>query len=65
MVITEWDQIMQADWPSLVQSMTEPRLVFDGRNCLDPEVIRVAGGAYVGVGRSSQSSQRYSVTPQG
>ena len=64
-VITEWDQITQADWPALVQSMSEPRLVFDGRNCIDPEVIRDAGGAYVGVGRSRQGSRRYSVTPQG
>lgn len=50
-VATEWKQICGADWKSLVQSMSAPRLVFDGRNCLDRAAVRGGGGDYVGVGR--------------
>jgi hypothetical protein len=31
--------------------MASPRLVFDGRNCLDRAAVRDGGGDYVGVGR--------------
>lgn len=48
---TEWNQIVSADWPALVGSMTGEKIVFDGRNALDPKVIRAAGGSYIGVGR--------------
>jgi UDPglucose 6-dehydrogenase len=50
-VATEWDEICAADWSALVNSMVAPRLVFDGRNCVDPVPVRAAGGTYVGVGR--------------
>jgi len=50
-VATEWSEISGADWGALVGSMVAPRLVFDGRNCVDPATVRDAGGAYVGVGR--------------
>jgi UDPglucose 6-dehydrogenase len=50
-VATEWRDIVEADWGELVASMAEPRIVFDGRNCLDPAVVRAAGAAYLGVGR--------------
>ncbi len=51
LVTTEWAAIVTADWGSLTRSMVPPRLVFDGRNCLDPAVIGDAGGEYLGVGR--------------
>lgn len=50
-VATEWDAITSADWRVLTESMTGPRLVFDGRNCLDPATVRAGGGDYVGIGR--------------
>jgi UDPglucose 6-dehydrogenase len=50
-VATEWDEIASADWRGLVATMVEPRLVFDGRNCVDGASVRAAGGTYVGVGR--------------
>jgi UDPglucose 6-dehydrogenase len=50
-VATEWPEIVGADWPILIASMQEPRLVFDGRNCVDGDSVRDAGGVYVGVGR--------------
>lgn len=50
-VATEWQQIVCADWSALVESMADPKIVFDGRNCLDPSTIRTGGGDYIGVGR--------------
>jgi UDPglucose 6-dehydrogenase len=49
---TEWAQIVGADWPALVATMTAERIVFDGRNALDEAVIRRSGARYIGVGRS-------------
>ena len=34
-----------------VRRWSGPKLVFDGRNCLDPAAVRAGGGDYVGVGR--------------
>jgi len=50
-VATEWEEIVRADWQALVASMSSDRVVFDGRNALDPAVIEEAGGEYIGVGR--------------
>jgi UDPglucose 6-dehydrogenase len=50
-IATEWPEIAGADWSALTALMVEPRLVFDGRNCVDGEFVRAAGGRYVGVGR--------------
>jgi UDPglucose 6-dehydrogenase len=50
-IATEWPEIAGADWSALVGLMQEPRLVFDGRNCVAGCVVRDAGGVYVGVGR--------------
>jgi UDPglucose 6-dehydrogenase len=50
-VATEWAEIAGADWRELTGLMCEPRLVFDGRNCVDGEAVRAGGGVYVGVGR--------------
>ncbi|MDZ4180899.1 MAG: UDP-glucose/GDP-mannose dehydrogenase family protein [Coriobacteriia bacterium] len=48
---TEWAEIVTADWSTLLPTMNGDPLVFDGRNALDPDVIRKAGGRYIGVGR--------------
>ncbi len=50
-VATEWDEICDADWKTMTATMAEPKLVFDGRNCVDPAAVRAGGGEYVGVGR--------------
>jgi UDPglucose 6-dehydrogenase len=50
-IATEWNEIASADWRGLVATMVEPRLVFDGRNCVDGDAVRAGGGTYVGVGR--------------
>ena len=50
---TEWPQIVEADWASVAGRMTAPRLLFDGRNSLDPKSMVELGFDYVGVGRNA------------
>lgn len=52
-VLTEFDDVVRADWPSLAAVMTEPALVVDAKNCLEPAAVMDAGLAYRGVGRST------------
>jgi UDPglucose 6-dehydrogenase len=52
-IATEWPQFAAAPWGDLIATMHDPKLVFDGRNCLDEGAIRASGGAYVGIGRPS------------
>ena len=49
-LVTEWDEFSQLDWPALAGSMRGV-LVVDGRNALDPVAIRAAGLVYEGIGR--------------
>ena len=50
-LLTEWREIVQADWADMVRQMRTPRLVFDGRNALDPALMLRLGFEYIGVGR--------------
>ncbi len=50
-LMTEWPEIVQADWSDIADRMAPPRLVFDGRNALDPATIAGYGLEYRGVGR--------------
>ena len=50
MLVTEWPEFADLDWPALARAM-RGRLVVDGRNFLDPEAMRAAGFTYEGVGR--------------
>jgi UDPglucose 6-dehydrogenase len=50
-IATEWPEIAGADWTALTALMQDPRLVFDGRNCIDGGAVRSGGGTYIGVGR--------------
>jgi UDPglucose 6-dehydrogenase len=49
-LVTEWPEFMELDWGKVAQTMSG-KLVIDGRNALDPEVVRGAGLVYEGVGR--------------
>ena len=51
-VATEWPPFCDADWTALGALMAPGAIVFDGRNCLDPDAVRAAGLTYHGVGRS-------------
>ena len=51
-VMTEWREIVEADWEAVSRSMASPRFVFDGRNSLNPTAVTAAGLEYQGVGRN-------------
>lgn len=50
LVLTEWDQFKWLDWRQIRDSMKQP-IVYDTRNCLDPQNMRRLGFTYQGVGR--------------
>jgi UDPglucose 6-dehydrogenase len=51
-VVTEWPQFAELDWPTVAKRMANPLLV-DGRNFLDPAAVRAAGITYEAIGRPS------------
>ncbi len=52
-VMTEWGEIVEADWGAANWLMAPPRFIFDGRNALDQKAMKSMGFEYVGVGRGS------------
>ncbi len=50
-VATEWDEIVSSDWSVIARGMKQPRMLFDGRNTLDPRQMRKLGFEYIGIGR--------------
>ncbi|MGD0780415.1 MAG: UDP-glucose/GDP-mannose dehydrogenase family protein [Dehalococcoidales bacterium] len=49
---TEWPEFNKADWQRIKRSMTQPYVVFDGRNALPKDRLVAEGFKYVGVGRT-------------
>jgi UDPglucose 6-dehydrogenase len=49
-LVTEWPEFLQLDWSEVAEAM-RGKLVIDGRNALDPKVVRAAGLLYEGIGR--------------
>ncbi len=54
-LVTEWREFAELDWTAAAERMARP-LVVDGRNFLDPEVVRAAGLAYEGIGRAPDAA---------
>jgi UDPglucose 6-dehydrogenase len=50
-IVTDWREFVELDWVRARSLMVDPAIVFDGRNCLDPAVVRAAGCTYMCVGR--------------
>ena len=50
-LMTEWPEIVEADWAEVARLAAPPRFLFDGRNVLDPVRMREIGFEYSGVGR--------------
>ncbi|WP_426323945.1 UDP-glucose dehydrogenase family protein [Microbacterium sp. E-13] len=50
-VVTEWDEYRRQLPPEHASTLTEGRIIVDGRNCLDPAAWRAAGWTYYGMGR--------------
>ena len=51
-LVTEWSQLAELDWAEAASRMSNPLLI-DGRNMLDPVVMREAGFTYEGIGRAA------------
>jgi UDPglucose 6-dehydrogenase len=51
-IVTEWDELRGLASKEVRDVMARP-LIIDGRNLLDPAVVRAAGFAYEGIGRPS------------
>lgn len=49
-ILTEWSQFKQLDLEKLKSTMSG-NIIFDGRNMLDPKLVKQAGFAYSGVGK--------------
>ncbi len=49
-IVTEWPEFAELDWQVLADVMAG-RVVIDGRNFLDPEILAAAGFEYEGIGR--------------
>ncbi len=52
-LVTEWRQIVEADWADVRDRMRTPVLI-DGRNALDPARMTALGFAFEGIGRIPQ-----------
>jgi UDPglucose 6-dehydrogenase len=50
LVLTEWPEYRNLDWPRMRKEMDVP-LVVDGRNLLDPAEMRESGFEYISIGR--------------
>ena len=57
LLLTEWDEILDADWPTIAQLMREPRFIFDGRNALDAGNMLKLGFKYTAIGRGHLDQQ--------
>jgi UDPglucose 6-dehydrogenase len=56
-LVTDWQEFLELDYQLLTDRMNNP-LIIDGRNCLDCQSLEQAGFTYIGIGRSSQTTQQ-------
>lgn len=49
-LVTEWPEFLQIDWSRAAEAVRR-RIIFDGRNALDPSQLRAAGFTYSAFGR--------------
>ena len=54
-IVTEWRELRELASPEVRAAMATP-LIVDGRNLLDPDVVRKAGFAYEGIGRPTSAT---------
>ena len=63
-LLTEWKEIVQADWAAMARQMSPPMFLFDGRNALDPSLMTQLGFDYSGVGRGDAPRSAVSESDQ-
>jgi UDPglucose 6-dehydrogenase len=62
-IVTEWPHLAELASEEVRAAMRHP-LIIDGRNLLDPDVVRAAGFAYEGVGRAVSPLDVLPETPE-
>jgi UDPglucose 6-dehydrogenase len=62
-IVTEWPQLAELASDEVRAAMRHP-LIIDGRNLLDPDVVRAAGFAYEGIGRAVSPLDVLPETPE-
>jgi UDPglucose 6-dehydrogenase len=50
-LVTEWKPFRQPDFKAM-KNMMKGKVIFDGRNQYDPEILKADGFEYYGIGRS-------------
>ena len=53
LILTDWPEYKKLDWAEVHEQM-DLSLILDGRNLLDPEMIRNAGFEYISIGRPNR-----------
>ena len=61
-LLTEWADIVEADWESIASNMRAPKLLFDGRNALNAKTMLELGLEYVGIGRCAPRGSGVTIT---
>ena len=61
-LMTDWEEIVSADWKEMARLVEPPKLLFDGRNALDPARMGDLGFQYRGVGRRAVEAWRAPLT---
>jgi UDPglucose 6-dehydrogenase len=56
-LITEWPEFLELNWARVREVMTEPAIIYDGRNALVPDEVQRAGLTYMAVGRDGAHRQ--------
>ena len=54
-LVTEWQQFIDADWAAIKKHMKEPYVVLDGRNALPQDRMSALGFQYIGIGRTPKA----------
>lgn len=58
LMLTEWPEFVALDWAGVSAAMRDPKIVFDGRNALDPRSVQAEGLKYMAVGRDGAHRER-------
>ncbi|MBT5717406.1 MAG: nucleotide sugar dehydrogenase [Opitutae bacterium] len=51
-LLTEWDEFRELDYQNIFSHMQKPAYFFDGRNHIDPTVVKKAGFRLFGIGKN-------------
>jgi UDPglucose 6-dehydrogenase len=50
-ILTEWEQFLELDWPQIYNNMNKPAYIFDGRNLLNDKMLASIGFQVHSIGK--------------